>query len=239
MTGAELLAGGVSRHGARCTCRSCRPPAEPAPPPAYVDTRPRHDFRLPDGAAVAIIFDHDQAVPATLEFQLAGGKIVTATRVDSTGPFPGEPVQAPAVLAGRAVTAPMPVAPTRLPAVAYPAARTVEEFDDEYLLDVAAAAVVDSWPLTANRDAIEGICALLGDRDCKLTDANHRITELERQLVEARALLADRNAEIRDTTRRLHNATMGRAAATCRELERELGHDADDDTVVVDMAAVA
>ncbi len=75
------LAGGISRHGASCGCVTC---AAPTPPAAYVDTRPRHEFRLSDGTAVRLIFDHDDRVPSSTSFVL-GGEIVVATRVDSGG----------------------------------------------------------------------------------------------------------------------------------------------------------
>lgn len=48
---------------------------------AVIDTRPRVNYRLPDGEIVPIIFDHDEEHPETIGFQ-KHGRVVTATRVD-------------------------------------------------------------------------------------------------------------------------------------------------------------
>ncbi len=48
---------------------------------AYTDTRPRAEYRLPDGTIVRIIRDHDELPPFEITVQLLGGKIVLATLV--------------------------------------------------------------------------------------------------------------------------------------------------------------
>ncbi len=50
------------------------------------DSRPRVMYRLPDGRAVPIIFDHGDSWPMTITYTLEGGKVVTAERL-------GEPFQ--------------------------------------------------------------------------------------------------------------------------------------------------
>jgi hypothetical protein len=79
---AWVVAGGITRHGCSCSCRICaavRP--APAPTPVYVDTRPRRDYRLPDGTVFPYILHHGDIAPATITVALKGGAIVTATRV--------------------------------------------------------------------------------------------------------------------------------------------------------------
>ncbi len=49
---------------------------------AHNDSRPRHDYVLPSGEIVAIIFDHGEQAPPTITFQIADGTIVTATKVE-------------------------------------------------------------------------------------------------------------------------------------------------------------
>jgi len=46
----------------------------------------------------------------------------------------------------------------RTKAPVYPVFRPSEEWDREYLLDVANAAAHDSWSLVGNRDLVEAIC---------------------------------------------------------------------------------
>lgn len=75
---ATLLSGGVSRHGSSCDCRYCAGPVPVVP--AYVDTRPRVDYTLPNGERIKFIVDHDQPAPDTITYQLAGGRVVTAVR---------------------------------------------------------------------------------------------------------------------------------------------------------------
>jgi hypothetical protein len=66
----------------------------PAPTPtAYVDTRPRVDYVLPDGTVVAIIHDHGQYAQATCSFTLKGGKIVQAIRADLKPQLEGKAVR--------------------------------------------------------------------------------------------------------------------------------------------------
>jgi hypothetical protein len=48
---------------------------------AVQDTRPRYDYKLPDGRIVPIIHDHGQLPAPTCTFTLIGGEVVEATWV--------------------------------------------------------------------------------------------------------------------------------------------------------------
>jgi hypothetical protein len=72
----------------------------------------------------------------------------------------------------------------------YPASRPADEWDREYLLDVAAAAQRDSWPLVGQRDLVEALCRELG------AVASELDAERERRRCAPRATLTIARIEI-------------------------------------------
>ena len=78
----------------------------------------------------------------------------------------------------------------------YPPFRDPADYDREFLLDVAAAATRDSWPLVGRRDLVEAICADYGKA---ITEAQG---ERERHESTQRLLAAERKARAA-TERRL------------------------------------
>lgn len=56
------------------------------------DTRPRLNYRLPDGTIVAVIHDHGEQPRSVIDFTLAGGRVVLAFCAE---PFAVRPEPAP------------------------------------------------------------------------------------------------------------------------------------------------
>lgn len=69
----------LNMNAGRCTCDKCGVCASRR----YFqnDSRPRVDYRLPDGRIVPIIFDHDDDHPPTITYSLTDGSVVLAERV--------------------------------------------------------------------------------------------------------------------------------------------------------------
>lgn len=96
----------------------------------------------------------------------------------------------------------LPAGPLRPPAPAYPAGRPRDDWDREYLLDVAAAAECDSWDLVGDRDLVEAIC-----RD--YVQVSNQIGS------ETNVDLVRRKAELEvDISRGAHDATLRELEAT-------------------------
>jgi len=78
--------------------RPARGEAEDIAAGPYIDSRPRIDYRLPDGRVVAIIHDHDEVTKPKITFGLADGRVVLASLVDhATCPGCAECDQAPRI----------------------------------------------------------------------------------------------------------------------------------------------
>lgn len=80
-------------------------------------------------------------------------------------------------------------APAHLPAVAYPEYREPDQRDREWLLDVAAAACRDSYPLVGDRGLVEAICRDYGITAGQLRDEYERADMLTHDLATAEVQL--------------------------------------------------
>jgi len=60
--------------------KACGPRVANDEPRYFPDSRPRAPYILPDGTEVRIIFDHGEAQPEKVTFQLRDGTVVFATR---------------------------------------------------------------------------------------------------------------------------------------------------------------
>lgn len=76
-------------------------------------------------------------------------------------------------------------APAHLPAIPYPEYREPDQRDREWLLDVAAAACRDSYPLVGDRDLVEAICRDYGITAGQLRDEYERGDMLTHDLATA------------------------------------------------------
>lgn len=55
---------------------------------ATTDTRPRYNYRLPDGGVAAVIYDHGDLPKTEIGYQTIGGKVVAARLVSLTPHYP-------------------------------------------------------------------------------------------------------------------------------------------------------
>lgn len=84
----------------------------------------------------------------------------------------------------------------RLPReVEYPSARAVEDFDRDYLLDLAQAGSRDSWPLVGDRAHVEAICREFGAAADELQLEQERHADTRAELDTAADRLAEQMAE--------------------------------------------
>lgn len=108
----------------------------------------------------------------------------------------------------------------------YPEPRRREDFDREYLLDVAAAATARPrpgslpacWPLLDDRDHIEAICRDYGELDVDHRLLAEQLDEAKRALTEARAELAIERATHAATAERLTAARAGAVRLLMRSM---------------------